>query len=328
MALTSEQRATLRSWKCVQKSKGTVSKRRLGGARQNRRQGGARVNHRSPLCRQSNELYQIVNMSIVRPRIVARCVYHKLKFGRIGDAVRREETVTGFVRFAELDVSVAHLRCYDFPPRISGHLFASLPRLQAILLASCFATCAPSRSEGTSGPGPLFNRRPDLLVRSHVDVSGTSQVPKRSILCLCPALRPRPNRRSLASLTVSSLPPRFPRQELQRLMNFGALSRGFGTCCLRFKTGVATTPARLASGWLARLYREGVEPSGSLQKVSDRSLILLFWIYPGAREVSSSPLRLRVHSITSSARARSVGGISRPSALAVLRLTISSNLVG
>jgi hypothetical protein len=59
-----------------------------------------------------------------------------------------------------------------------------------------------------------------------------------------------------------------------------------GTCCLRFKTGVATTPARLASGWLARLYREGVEPSGSLQKVSDRSIILLFWIYPGARGVS------------------------------------------
>src|SRR6516165_53897 len=99
------------------------------------------------------------------------------------------------------------------------------------------------------------------------------------------------------------LPPRFPRQELQRLMNFGALSRGFGTCCLRFKTGVATTPARLASGWLARLYREGVEPSGSLQKVSDRSLILLFWIYPGAREVSFLNLPLASHhSITSSAR--------------------------
>jgi hypothetical protein len=52
-------------------------------------------------------------------------------------------------------------------------------------------------------------------------------------------------------------------------MNFGTLSRGFGTCCLRFKNGVATTHAKLASGWLARLYREGVEPSGSLQKVSD-----------------------------------------------------------
>jgi hypothetical protein len=69
-------------------------------------------------------------------------------------------------------------------------------------------------------------------------------------------------------------------------MNFGALLRSFGTCCLRFKNGVATIPAKLASGWLARLCREGVEPSGSLQKVSDHSLFLLFWIYPGAREVS------------------------------------------
>jgi hypothetical protein len=69
-------------------------------------------------------------------------------------------------------------------------------------------------------------------------------------------------------------------------MNFGAQSRGFSTRCLRFKNDVATIPAKLASGWLARLYREGVEPSGSLQKVSDQSLILLFWIYPGAREVS------------------------------------------
>src|SRR5262249_35208016 len=34
------------------------------------------------------------------------------------------------------------------------------------------------------------------------------------------------------------------------------------------------------------------------------------------------------HSITSSARAISVGGMARPIALAVIRLTISSNLVG
>src|SRR5262249_44457402 len=38
--------------------------------------------------------------------------------------------------------------------------------------------------------------------------------------------------------------------------------------------------------------------------------------------------RAALHSITSSARASSVGGTSRPSALAVLRFTISSNLVG
>ena len=84
--------------------------------------------------------------------------------------------------------------------------------------------------------------------------------------------------------------PAFPTAKASALMNFGAQSRGLGTRCLRFTSGVATTHAKLASGRLARLYREGVEPSGSLQKVSDHSLILLFWIYPGAREVSSQPL--------------------------------------
>src|SRR6266436_4593410 len=162
------------------------------------------------------------------------------------------------------------LRCYDFPPRISGHLFASLPESTPPSSVRVSQLALPEGRRVLSGPGPLFNRRPELPVYSHVDVSGISQVSRRSILCLCPALRPRLNRRSLASLTVSSmLPPHFPRQGLQRLMNFGALSRGFSTCCLRFKNRVATTPARLASGWLARLYREGVEPSGSLQKVSD-----------------------------------------------------------
>src|SRR5262245_12497514 len=39
-------------------------------------------------------------------------------------------------------------------------------------------------------------------------------------------------------------------------------------------------------------------------------------------------LDLRAHSITSSARASSVGGTSRPSALAVLRLITNSYLVG
>src|SRR5262245_42439615 len=40
-----------------------------------------------------------------------------------------------------------------------------------------------------------------------------------------------------------------------------------------------------------------------------------------------APPHIRVHSITSSARASSVGGTSRPSALAVLRLMINSTLV-
>src|SRR5262249_41177817 len=38
------------------------------------------------------------------------------------------------------------------------------------------------------------------------------------------------------------------------------LPRGFNTCCLRFTRGVAPTHSKLASRWLACLYREGVEP--------------------------------------------------------------------
>ena len=203
------------------------------------------------------------------------------------------------------------MRCYDFPSRLSGRLFASLSGVHAILLGSCLAACAPGRSEGPSGPGSLFNRRPELPVYSHVDVNGTSQVSRRSILCLCPALRPRPNRRSLAYPTVSSmLPPRFPQRRLQRLMNFGALSRGFGTCCLRFKNGVATTHAKLASGWLARLYREGVEPSGSLQKVSDHpSSFSGLGLAQGKFHLHS--LAQPFYSITSSARASRVAGTPR-----------------
>jgi len=168
------------------------------------------------------------------------------------------------------------LRCYDFPPRLSGHLFASLPG--STLLRSCLATCAPGRSEVPSGPGSLFNRRPDLPGCLHVDVYGTSQVPGRSIPCLCPA-PPTPAEPTIPRLlTVSSmLPPRFPRRRLQRFMNFGAQSRGLAPAAYASRMVLPPPHAKLASGWLAHLCREGVEPSGSLQKVSDQSLILLFW---------------------------------------------------
>src|SRR5262249_31987569 len=112
-------------------------------------------------------------------------------------------------------------------------------------------------------------------------------------------------------LTVSSmLPPHFPRRRLQRLMNFGALSRGFGTCCLRFRNDVAPIPARLTSGWLARLCREGVDPLDRYKRF--QIILLLFWTWPGAREVSFEPPSH--HSITSSAMVRSPGGTSMPSA--------------
>ena len=57
--------------------------------------------------------------------------------------------------------------------------------------------------------------------------------------------------------------------------HFGAQSRSFDTCSPTLRVSCCHSRARLASGWLAGLYQEGVEPSGSLRKVSDHTVVLL-----------------------------------------------------
>src|SRR6516165_6925857 len=54
----------------------------------------------------------------------------------------------------------------------------------------------------------------------------------------------------------------------------------------------------------------------------------LLLYYTAEQRDELAALHLRAHSITSSARSSSVGGTSRPRALAVLRLMTRSNLVG
>src|SRR6516165_10719441 len=81
---------------------------------------------------------------------------HGTPLSSIGSRSVRFPDVTGTIEVLRLPAT--HIR--------SLICFAS--GVHAILLASCFAACAPGRSEGTSGPGPLFNRRPDLPVQSHV----------------------------------------------------------------------------------------------------------------------------------------------------------------
>src|SRR6202140_2794011 len=91
--------------------------------------------------------------------------------------------------------------------------------VHATLLGSCLAACAcaPGRSEGAFRAGVHVQPATQLPACSHVDVSGISQVPRRSILCLCLGPRPRPNRRSLTYLSVSSmLPPLRRQRRLQR----------------------------------------------------------------------------------------------------------------
>jgi hypothetical protein len=134
-----------------------------------------------------------------------------------------------------------------------------------------------------SRPGSLFNRRPKLpglLSRGHErDLPGSQAIHPVPL----PRSRTPAEPTTPRLLTVSSMLPPLPSPRGLQPLEISGLPRGFSTCCLRFTNGVATIHAKLASGWLARLYREGVEPSGSLQKVSDHSLVLLFWIYPGAR---------------------------------------------
>ena len=75
--------------------------------------------------------------------------------------------------------------------------------------------------------------------------------------------------------------------------HFGAQSRSFDTCSPTLRVSCCHSRARLASGWLAGLYREGVEPSGSLRKVSDHTVILLS-CSPDATQIASVPVGCRL----------------------------------
>src|SRR3954453_12183997 len=63
--------------------------------------------------------------------------------------------------------------------------------------------------------GRLVRRRPGSGWRPR-GRGGISQVPRRSIPCLCPAQRPRPNQWSLTKAVPPMLPPRPTRRRLQR----------------------------------------------------------------------------------------------------------------
>jgi len=199
--------------------------------------------------------------------------------------------------------------------------------VRAILFVSCLATCAPGRSEGPSGPGSLFNRRPDLPVCSHADVSGISQVSRQSIPCLCPALATpaEPTIPRLLDGLVDAVPA-LPTAKTSALNEFrGSVTRLWHplptlqeSCChhpckARFRlAGLAFTGR--ASNPLDRCKRFQIIHPPFLDLAWRKGSFIL-----------NLPL---LHSITSSAATCSVSGTFRPSVFAVLRLMTSSNLVG
>jgi hypothetical protein len=119
-----------------------------------------------------------------------------------------QSSATGCVRlqFAAIadtcyPMSQVILRCYDFPPRLRSLIWFVFrgPRCPQLALA------LPEGRRVPSGPGVIVQPATQLPACSHVDVSGISQVPRRSILCLCLGLGPRPNQRSLANSGSSRL---------------------------------------------------------------------------------------------------------------------------
>jgi hypothetical protein len=153
-------------------------------------------------------------------------------------------------------------RRYDFLFTHPRSLICFACGVHADLLGSCLAS-SRSRQDGGCPPGRgVCSAGYPMPACSHVGAMGSRRFPGDPSCAFAPLQDP--------GRTTDPSPwryrrccPRTTHSEGFSASIISRLLRGFGTCCLRFTTGVAARHARLASGWLADLYREGVEPSGS-----------------------------------------------------------------
>ena len=113
-------------------------------------------------------------------------------------------------------------RRYDFPPAHPRSLIGFASGAHAVLPRFVSRRGAPEPPEGAAQAGVRCSAGDPFPAAPHVDVSGISQVSWQSIPCLCPGLRPRPNRQPLALAVLSMLPPHPTRRRLRRLHDFEA----------------------------------------------------------------------------------------------------------
>src|ERR1700756_2529175 len=87
---------------------------------------------------------------------------------------------------------------------------------------------------------------------------------------------PDPGRADVSSpvADTSMLPPLSGQRRPRRWLISGLTPAASAPAAPKLHAGRYRTRARLASGWLAHLCREGVEPSGPLRKVSVRLTIV------------------------------------------------------
>ena len=172
-------------------------------------------------------------------------------------------------RFPALSGTMKALR---LPIRASRPLISSLPRPTRFSLVRARRS-APGSLENAPRPGPLFSRRPYSPACSRVDANGISQVFRRSIPCLCSVPGPRSNRRVLTIGGHRDAAPAIRTAKASTLADFGANPRASAPAAIRFTLRVAARVQGLLPAGRLGLYQEGVEPSGSLQKVSVRSRV-------------------------------------------------------
>ena len=152
--------------------------------------------------------------------------------------------------------------------RIPGRSWCSLPGSMPPLVASCLAAALLADPRVPTRPGSLVNRSPDLRclrrhgrIRDLIGSQAIRSVPLPRLLTPAGPVRPRlggrpgaaPAHRATKAPALDDIVANLPRLQypLPTLHECRCLTR-----------------ARLASGWLARLCRERVQPSGSRPKVS------------------------------------------------------------
>jgi hypothetical protein len=163
---------------------------------------------------------------------------------------------------------------------ISGRLFCSLPpptRSSCL----CVRRSAPEAREAPFRPGQLECRLPVVPAISRGrkwDLSGLQ------VIHPVPLLRSRTPVEPMCPCHGGHIDtaPDSGTTKASNDRDFGAHSRSFGTCSSTLRVSCRHSRARLASGWLAGLCREGVEPSGSLRKVSDHMVVVLLSCHPDA----------------------------------------------
>ena len=127
-----------------------------------------------------------------------------------------------------------------------------------------FLRCSCSlHQRSRAGGGPtrawaLVQPAARLPARSRVDASGISQVPRRSILCLCPGPRPRPDRRAHGQWRSRRCCPRSNDSESSSKKNHIEATHAASAPAAYASRATLPSPQQgsLPAGWLAFAGRE------------------------------------------------------------------------